>query len=239
MEPPRVGRDGTADMHLSDHDLQQLDDDYLHGLPVEPLRLLSGKLLADLKEAHDRLNQNPSNSSRPPSTRAPWEKADSGSDEACAPQATEAEAPTDQPEEDAAAAQDVEPDSTPIESDVKPQGETKPGRPGRRKGAPGVSRTQVLPVDAEEIHRPEICAACGARLGEELECRPYTGHLVVDVVPPLAARAWCCGRPSTPIWRPAVTAVIAPVLSLDVPAPRSAGRSISASGTWPDRRWSR
>jgi hypothetical protein len=56
MEPPRVGRDGTADMHLSDHDLQQLDDDYLHGLPVEPLRLLSGKLLADLKEAHDRLN---------------------------------------------------------------------------------------------------------------------------------------------------------------------------------------
>jgi transposase len=179
-----VGRDGTADMHLSDHDLQQLDDDYLHGLPVEPLRLLSGKLLADLKEAHDRLNQNPSNSSRPPSTRAPWEKADSGSDEACAPQATEAEAPTDQPEEDAAAAQDVEPDSTPIESDVKPQGETKPGRPGRRKGAPGVSRTQVLPVDAEEVHRPETCTACGARLGEELEYGAYTGHFVIDVVRP-------------------------------------------------------
>jgi hypothetical protein len=28
-------------------------EDYLRGLPAESLRLLSGKLLADLKEAHD------------------------------------------------------------------------------------------------------------------------------------------------------------------------------------------
>jgi hypothetical protein len=171
-------------MHLSDHDLQQLDEDYLRGLPPEQFWSLVGKLLADLKEAHDRLNQNPSNSSRPPSTRAPWEKADSGSEEACAPQATEAEAPTDQPEEDAAAAQKIEPGSTLPDCDAKPQGETKPGRPGRRRGAPGVSRTQVLPVDAEEMHRPETCAACGARLGEELEYCPYTAHFVIDVVPP-------------------------------------------------------
>jgi len=82
-----VGRDGAADMHLSDHDLKQLDEDYLRGLPAESLRSLSGKLLADLKEAHDRLNQNPSNSSRPPSTRAPWEKDDSGVDEKRAPEA--------------------------------------------------------------------------------------------------------------------------------------------------------
>ena len=79
--PPSVGRDDAADMHFSDHDILQLDDDYLHGLPVDPLRSLSKKLLADLKEAHDRLNQNPSNSSRPPSTRAPWEKDDSGLEE--------------------------------------------------------------------------------------------------------------------------------------------------------------
>jgi len=29
-------------------------------------------LVEDLKEAHDRLNQNPSNSSRPPSSKDPW-----------------------------------------------------------------------------------------------------------------------------------------------------------------------
>ena len=36
-------------MHLSDHDLQQLDEDYLRGLSPEQLQLLSGKVLADLK----------------------------------------------------------------------------------------------------------------------------------------------------------------------------------------------
>ena len=177
-------------MHLSDHDLKQLDEDYLRGLPAEPLRLLSGKLLADLKEAHDRLNQNPSNSSRPPSTRAPWEKDDSGLDEKRAPrQARRSRSPHGcVPEADAAAAQDVEPDSTPPEGDAKPQDETKPGRPGRRKGAPGVSRTQQLPVDAEGEHRPETCAACGAALGEELEYRPYTARFELDVVPPDGAK---------------------------------------------------
>jgi transposase len=98
-------------------------------LPTESLRSLSGKLLADLKEAHDRLNQNPSNSSRPPSTRAPWEKDDSGLDEKRTPDAgeVEAEAPTRRAEADAAAVQDVEPDSTSAEGEAKPREETKPG----------------------------------------------------------------------------------------------------------------
>jgi len=170
---PSAGRDDVADRHLSDHDLKQLDEDYRCGLPAEPLRLLSGKLLADLKEAHDRLNQNPSNSSRPPSTRVPWEKAE-----------VEAEAPTDRPEVDAVAAPEVEADRTLPEGEAKPRDETKPGRPGRRRGAPGASRTQVLPVDATEMHRPETGAACGTPLGEELEYRPYTARLGLDVVPP-------------------------------------------------------
>jgi len=139
-------------------------------------------LLADLKEAHDRLNQNPSNSTRPPSTRAPWEKADSGSDEAWTPQAAEASA--DQSGEDAAAAQNSERDSMRPACEAKPQGESKPGRPGRRKGAPGAIRRQVLPVDAEKKHQPETCAACGAHLGEDLEYRPYTARFELNVVRP-------------------------------------------------------
>jgi len=187
---PSAGRDDAADMHFSDHDIMQLDDDYLHGLPVDPLRSLSKKLLADLKEAHDRLNQSPSNSSRPPSTRAPWEKDDSGFDEKRTPGAGEAEteAPTDRVEADAAAVQGVESGSTSAQGEAKPRSKTKPGRPGRRKGAPGVSRTQVLPVDAEKTHRPKTCAVCGAPLGEELECRPYGAHFVIEVVPPDGGR---------------------------------------------------
>ena len=63
-------------MQLSEHDLKQLDDETIRSLQAETLRTLSMKLLADLKEARDRLNQSPDNSSRPPSTSAPWEGVD-------------------------------------------------------------------------------------------------------------------------------------------------------------------
>ena len=61
-------------MHLSDHSLRQIDDDYVRSLGADALRDLSLRLLADLKEARERLNQGPTNSSRPPSSRAPWER---------------------------------------------------------------------------------------------------------------------------------------------------------------------
>lgn len=50
-----------ADRQLSQHDLSQIDEAYLLGLAPERLRTLSVKLLADLKAAHERLNQNPRN----------------------------------------------------------------------------------------------------------------------------------------------------------------------------------
>ena len=61
-------------MHLSEHSLRQLDRTYLDALDEAALRALSARLLDDLKEARDRLNQGPENSSRPPSSRAPWER---------------------------------------------------------------------------------------------------------------------------------------------------------------------
>ena len=62
-------------MHLSDHDLRQLDDARLEQLSEAQARALLGKAVADLKAARERLGQNPSNSSRPPSSRAPWESS--------------------------------------------------------------------------------------------------------------------------------------------------------------------
>ena len=60
-------------MILSDHDLRQIDGEYLGALPPDKLVEVSVKLLQDLKEAHDRLNQTPQNSSRPSGSYAPWE----------------------------------------------------------------------------------------------------------------------------------------------------------------------
>ena len=75
-------------MHLSDHSLRQIDDAYIQSLDSEALRGLSLRLLADLKEARERLNQGPTNSSRPPSSRAPWERG------ATVAEPDEAEAPS-------------------------------------------------------------------------------------------------------------------------------------------------
>jgi transposase len=66
----------TPDVHLSDHDLRQLDDAALANLTPEQARSLLSKAIEDLKNARERLAQNPTNSSRPPSTRAPWEQAE-------------------------------------------------------------------------------------------------------------------------------------------------------------------
>ncbi len=60
-------------MKLKDHDLKQIDRDYLGGLAPAKLVEVSLKLLEDLKEARDRLNQTPQNSSRPSGSFALWE----------------------------------------------------------------------------------------------------------------------------------------------------------------------
>ena len=63
-------------MHLRKHDLLQMDDEWLNRLPAELLLEVSRRLLHDVKELQDRLNQHPENSSRPPTSQAPWAKHD-------------------------------------------------------------------------------------------------------------------------------------------------------------------
>ena len=90
--PPRYPR-SAADMKLSPHDLQQHDQDAVRRLPEAALRHLSLTLLANLKEARERLAQNPRNSSRPPSSRAPWEYDPPADQPALVDTAPEAPAP--------------------------------------------------------------------------------------------------------------------------------------------------
>ena len=51
-----------------------MDDEWLKKLPAELLLEVSKRLLHDVTELQDRVNQSPTNSSRPPTSRAPWEK---------------------------------------------------------------------------------------------------------------------------------------------------------------------
>jgi len=62
-------------MRLSSQYLSQLDEERLLSLSEKELHLLSIKLLNDLKEAREHLEQNSHNSSRLSSSEAPWDKA--------------------------------------------------------------------------------------------------------------------------------------------------------------------
>jgi len=170
-------------MHLSRHDLAQLDEAYLAGLPEGSLRTLSVTLLADLKELFERLEQNPSNSSRPPSSRAPWEGVAAGEQRQETPgQSGETSAAGD--------TQETAPPAAEQTPEAPPPKEGEPRPPGQRPGAPGHGRTQCLEVHEEKHHHPEVCAACGAPLGEGHPERPVSAHYVIDLELPESGR---CG----------------------------------------------
>ena len=160
-------------MHLSDHSLRQIDDAYLQSLEVEALRGLSARLLADLKDARDRLNQGPDTSSRPPSSRAPWDR---GGDERASDAA--ADVAEDEPDSEPA---DAKPEpAEPPSAEGKPA-EAKPARkPGKQAGAPGIGRTQIFQANAEQAHYPDTCAGCGRPL-EPVGAVAYTGFQAVDL----------------------------------------------------------
>jgi transposase len=154
-------------LQLKPNDLRQLDADTLrrlHQRDPDALVKLSVRLLDDLKEAHERLNQSSHNSSRPPSSCGPWHKP--------APEPAEAEGvDLPDPEPEVADAAPGEAPATPAEA--TPTSAAQPAaprnkastqskrRPGKQPGAPGVARTQEIPFTATIYHRPPCCACCG------------------------------------------------------------------------------
>ena len=142
------------DVQLSRFDLSQLDEDYLAKLPEGQLRSLSVKLLADLKAAHERLDQNPDNSSRPPSSRAPWEGGE-GDDRTSQPK--QDKQPDSEAEDAAGGEEERRQSAEGSEGKKRPSDESaQQRRPGQRPGAPGHGRVQQLPIEQVHHHHPAI-----------------------------------------------------------------------------------
>ena len=159
-------------MHLSDHDLRQMDEGWLEKLPEDKLRQVSARILQDLKEARDRLNQTPDNSSRPPSSRAPWEKGQTGGNGPVADKVegnTKACREAGQPP---AAGCEPAQDGSPAEQKKKP---------GKQPGAKGFGRTQKFAVTGERVHRAAACTACSDPLPGDAPSQAYAAWDEIDI----------------------------------------------------------
>jgi transposase len=215
-------------MHLNAHDLKQLDQDSLNRLSEAQVRALAARLLADLKEAIDRLNRTPQNSSLPPSKQAPWEKAaHKGTDEAVEDEDLSTDQGSDTHLQNQASREDDPSDAPESTPNTPTENKAPHGRPGRRPGAPGVSRTQHVPVTAERFHAPQHCAVCGVALGETAPSQPYTARHEIDVQRPdkTGCQASCSRMSCTPIWIVNAGAVIGRERNRAVPRRTPSGRS--------------
>lgn len=154
--------------HLKDHSLKQLNSQYLAKLTLEELLHLSTKLLHDLKEAREQLNQNSSNSSKPPSSRHPWETAPT------TPAAAEAVTPKAETTEI--------PDTSATPASVPTAAAPKPAKrkAGKQPGSAGYGRVWHPPIDDTAHHRVSHCEACGRALGTGSH-QPFTAYDSVDV----------------------------------------------------------
>lgn len=161
-------------MKLSDHDLRQLDEKVIRSLSPDAVENLAVNLLNDLKESRERLNQNSQNSSRPPITQAPWDKAsdhidqdDTNSDDESSEPLTEDEFLTAALQSDAETSS-TNTDSETSENDSAPALKNKQGssigeltrKVGKQLGAQGFGRTQKIPVHKYQEHHPSECVCC-------------------------------------------------------------------------------
>lgn len=186
-------------MKLTAHDLKQMNKSTLARLSPEQLLLLSERMLDDLQEAMDRLNQNSDNSSRPPSSTLPWNTKDSSDagDQANHDDATDDEmkpvtAPCDEQDEDLLvenAPLDNESRITGSTGNERPEEiETPPTKPtskkrqaGKQEGSQGYGRTQTLAMTDIAYHARTHCASCHVCIGNHETQVAWTAFYTIDI----------------------------------------------------------
>ena len=174
-------------MKIKDYDLRQLNEERLRTLqdkdPVALLQL-TNHLLDDLKEARERLNQNPANSSCPSGSQAPWFRVDdendteddeekAGDSSGKKPEESDS-ASSGEDASDCVSTEKAEPDSN-EQSKKKTEKDlsSKPkNKPGKQPGAQGFGRTKELFINETRHHYPDQCAICS----NPLNCESAIAH---------------------------------------------------------------
>jgi transposase len=183
-------------MEIPDHSLPQITPEVLGKLNLDELLKLSVKLLKDLKESRDRLNQNSNNSSRPSGSIPPWEKdnySKTNADECNESEATELEEAQAEEKNKKSNQNDSSNEVnfshliTSItalkesSSENRNTEESIPKKPGKQKGSPGYGRTWNPGVTEEAIHCSlDACVVCSHSL-DPLNKALYTQYNQVDI----------------------------------------------------------
>lgn len=176
-------------MKLTNYDLKQITNATLEHLAPEQLLLFSKKILSDLKEAMDRLNQNSNNSSKPPSSTPPWisnsldkDKQEDEDNDDTDPVDNEDEsiAPTDESSETESKAQDL-PDNEKTDASKKTEPLPAKRTAGKQPGAEGYGRTQQLSVTETVYHAAVQCALCSILLGAYETQDAWTAFYSLDI----------------------------------------------------------
>jgi len=166
--------------NLSDHDLKQMDPEWVQRQSEQTVRGLLGRALEDLKSARDRLNQTPSNSSRPSGSMPPWRL---GTIAAAAREAAQSELKAaDEPKGEAAQPEE----GTPADDCEEPESAKQAPvakRAGRAVGARGHGRTQKLDPTRTEQHHAAVCAGCGQGFASHDGAHAWTGWDSLELLP--------------------------------------------------------
>lgn len=158
---------------LSKDDLSQMNRDYFQSLDKEKLVEVAGNLHAFAVEQLERLDQNSSNSSRPPSSDSPFDREIA--------QTNSVETQTAEQDKNLTSAPDLEAHS--VEDNHKGKSKAQGfGKklPGKQPGARGMWRTEPLVPSITIPHYPENCAACNAQLTIASD-QPHMGYYVLEL----------------------------------------------------------
>ena len=138
-------------MVLKEQELLQIDEQFIRKLlekDPDALAGLSINLANDLKEALERLNQNPSNSSKPSGSLAPWDKGSKDEDDDEELITEEIDAIRSESDKDRSSDETIDrsAEETNKESSLEPENPEENRKPGRQPGSQGFGRTQKLAV---------------------------------------------------------------------------------------------
>jgi hypothetical protein len=164
-------------MIFKEHELLQIDEEFITRLLEHnpgALAALSIRLACDLKEALERLNQNPSNSSRPSGSLAPWDKGSSAEDNSMLDEKDALRLKADD-----AAEESSDPTATSEDTAVRTEGAQEQRKPGRQRGSPGFGRSQKLEAITTQHHTCGVCRVCGENL-TPVE-KAYTGFQTINL----------------------------------------------------------